>query len=141
MLISETIPEVDKLYRTIPDREHRAMAGAAGGATQSLQIVQDNLGTFAYVGAFGAQVSYPMVPEGFSGLFGKPDEFAARMRVLYIGIAANENNAAARMFHQDLEDASVPHVYQEIPGTFGGWQTWRNGLRDFASMVFKDQLP
>ena len=114
------------------------MADSAGGATQSLEITQDYLNTFARVGAFGAQPGYPSVPEGFSGLFGNPAEFAKQVKLMYIGAAANENNAVARMFHQELEDAGIPHVYTETPETFGGWQTWRSGLRDFASLIFKD---
>jgi RNA polymerase sigma factor (sigma-70 family) len=140
-LVYETIPEIDQVYRTVPDREHRAMAGSAGGATQALQIVQENLNTFAYVGAFGAQANYPMIPDGFGGLLGNPEEFSKRVRLMYIGAAANENNAVARMFHEDLVEANISHAYQEIPGTYGGWQTWRNGLQDFAGLVFKDQMP
>ena len=109
-----------------------------GGATQSLQIVQDNLGTFAYVGAFGAQSSYPAIPDGFDGLLGDPEKFSARIRLMFVSAAANENNATARMFHQDLDEANIAHVYYETPGTFGGWQTWRKSLHQFASLVFKD---
>ncbi len=46
VLIDDTIPMVDSTYRTIPDREHRAIAGLSLGGTQTYQISQANLDKF-----------------------------------------------------------------------------------------------
>jgi len=138
ILISETIPMVDATYRTIPDRDHRAMAGVSLGGTQTFQITQDHLDKFAYVGSFSAPFGYPAIPAGFGGLLGSPDEFAQQVKVLYISVGDAENNIGARMFHQQLEGAGIPHVYFEAPGTANGWQTWRRSLYGFAQLLFKD---
>lgn len=52
VFINEIIPLVDKEFRTIPDRDHRAMAGLSMGGFQSFQIAMTNLDKFAYVGGF-----------------------------------------------------------------------------------------
>ena len=44
--IKELIPMVDATFRTIPDREHRAMAGLSMGSVQTLYIGLANLDTF-----------------------------------------------------------------------------------------------
>ena len=41
---------VDSEYRTLTDREHRAIAGLSLGGAQTYQISQDNLDKFAYIG-------------------------------------------------------------------------------------------
>src|SRR2546426_6274315 len=53
-VVNDVVPMIDKTYRTIPDREHRAMAGLSLGGTQTYQITQTNLDRFAYVGIFSA---------------------------------------------------------------------------------------
>jgi RNA polymerase sigma factor (sigma-70 family) len=138
LLLNETIPLIDGAYRTVPDREHRALAGASYGGTQGLQIAQDHLDVFAYVGSFGAPFGYPAVPAGFRGLLSNPGEFARQVKVLYISAGAAENNTGARVFHQQMEGAGVPHVYCEFPGTAGGWQSWRKGLGGMAPLLFKN---
>jgi len=136
VFITETIPMIDAAYRTIPDREHRAMAGTSQGAAQTLQITQDRLDTFAYIGSFSAVIGYPAVPSGYGGLLGDPDEFAKRVRVLYLSAGGTENNSGAREFHAQLEAAGVAHVYYEAPGNGHGWHAWRKSLHGFAQLLF-----
>lgn len=138
IFISETIPMVDATYRTIADREHRAMAGTSQGAAQTLQVTQDHLDLFAYVGSFSAVIGYPAVPSGYGGLLGDPDEFAKRVRVLYVSAGGTENNPGAREFREQLEAAGVPHVYYEAPGNGHGWHAWRKSLHGFVQLLFKD---
>ena len=45
MLIKEVIPDIDANYRTIADREHRAMAGLSMGGMQTFSIGLSNLET------------------------------------------------------------------------------------------------
>ena len=61
--IKELIPMVDATFRTIPDREHRAMAGLSMGSVQTLYIGLTNLDTFSYLGIFSRR---PMSDEEFN---------------------------------------------------------------------------
>jgi enterochelin esterase-like enzyme len=45
VMIKEIIPRIDATYRTIPDRDHRAMAGLSMGGMQTIQITFGNLPT------------------------------------------------------------------------------------------------
>src|ERR1051326_2213570 len=46
------IPFIDKTYRTIPDRDHRAMAGLSMGRMQTFQVTLNHLDMFSYIGGF-----------------------------------------------------------------------------------------
>ena len=129
---------IDATYRTIADREHRAMAGASLGATQVFQITQDHPDLFSHVGSFSAPFGYPVVPTGYDGLLGDPTEFAKRVKVLYVSAGGAESNEGARMFHDQLQAAEVAHVYYEAPGNGHGWHAWRKSLHGFAQLLFKD---
>ncbi|HXT12749.1 MAG TPA: alpha/beta hydrolase-fold protein [Candidatus Angelobacter sp.] len=51
-LIHEIIPMIDSTYRTIPDREHRALAGLSMGGMQTRTIGLAHLDAFANLGIF-----------------------------------------------------------------------------------------
>ncbi len=137
-IITDVIPMVDSLYRTIPDREHRAMAGLSLGGTQTYQITQENLDKFAYIGIFSAPFGFPGVENGYGGLLSQPDEFAKLVKVFYISMGSKEGAGTGRRIHEELEAAGVKHVYYEAPGTAHEFQTWRKSLHGFAQLLFKD---
>ena len=51
-LLHEIIPMIDSTYRTIPNREHRGLAGLSMGGMQTRMIAMSHLDTFAYIGIF-----------------------------------------------------------------------------------------
>ena len=138
-LIEDIIPMIDSTYRTIPDREHRAIAGLSLGGTQTLEITQAHLDDFAYIGVFSAPFGFPKIPDGFHGLLGDPAAFAKQVKVLFISIGTAEGGmtAGGRNFHLALEQAGIKHVYYEPPGTAHEWQTWRRSLHEFAPLLFQ----
>ena len=139
VLIEDIIPMIDATYRTIPDREHRAMAGLSLGGTQTLEITQAHLDGFAYIGSFSAPFGFPAIPGGFNGLLGDPAAFARQVKVLFIsyGVAGDLAAGGTSRFHQELEQAGIKHVYYESPGTAHEWQTWRRSLHEFAPLLFQ----
>ncbi|HEX5399734.1 MAG TPA: alpha/beta hydrolase-fold protein [Verrucomicrobiae bacterium] len=140
VLINDIIPMIDSTYRTIPDRDHRAMAGLSLGGTQTWEITQAHLDMFAYIGSFSAPFGYPQVPDGYNGLLGDPAAFARQVKVLFVsyGTAGDLAAGGSRAFHEALEKAGIKHVYYESPGTAHEWQTWRRSLHEFAPLLFRN---
>ena len=54
------IPFVDSHFRTVADRDHRAMAGLSMGGMQTFQVTFDHLELFSYIGGFSGAAG-PMV--------------------------------------------------------------------------------
>lgn len=139
------IPYIDKTFRTIPDRENRAMAGLSMGGMQTFHVALNNLDLFSYIGGFsGAALpgaDRPFDPKvDYNGVFADPAAFAEKVRVLYIGIGTAEPEGMRQglhSLHRALSDAGIKHVFYESPGTDHEWQTWRRNLNDFAPMLFK----
>ncbi len=52
VVINDLIPMIDSTYRTIADREHRAIAGLSMGGMQAFNIALNNLDKFVYIGGF-----------------------------------------------------------------------------------------
>jgi enterochelin esterase-like enzyme len=138
------IPFVDATFRTIADREHRAMAGLSMGGFQTFQITLNRLDLFSHIGGFsgaGGLDGRVLDPtRDFNGVFADPKAFASKVRLLWLGIGTAEPERmreGIRSLHKALTDAGIDHVYYESPGTDHEWQTWRRDLHDFAPRLFR----
>jgi enterochelin esterase-like enzyme len=136
-IITDLIPMIDANFRTIADREHRAMAGLSLGGTQTYQITQANLDKFANIGIFSAPFGFPGVETGYNGLLSRPEEFAKKVKVFYVSMGSKEGAGTGRSIHEALEKAGVKHTYYEAPGTAHEFQTWRKSLYGFAPLLFR----
>jgi enterochelin esterase-like enzyme len=144
VLVKEIIPMVDRSFRTMADRDHRAMAGLSMGGFQTFQATMTNLDKFSYVGGFsGAAFLQPEadVKEMYNGVWANADAFNKKMKLMYLSIGTEEPQrmyTSVNNFHGTLEKLGIKHTYYESPGTSHEWQTWRRSLHQFASMIFKD---
>jgi enterochelin esterase family protein len=134
-IIADVIPMVDANYRTIADRDHRAMAGLSLGGTQTYQITTANKDKFAYVGIFSAPFGFP----GMNAYAPSADEFDKTFKMFFISMGGKEAAGSGRDPANQLKEAGVKHVtYFEAPGTAHEFQTWRKSLHEFAPMLFKN---
>ena len=140
------IPFVDKTFRTIADRDHRAMAGLSMGGMQTFNITLNHLDLFSHIGGFsGAAGAFTLGRDldpktDYNGVFADPAAFAKKVHVLWLGVGTAEPEgmrAGIRKLHASLAEAGIEHVYQESPGTDHEWQTWRRNLNDFAPRLFR----
>ena len=155
VVIHDLIPTIDASYRTIPDREHRAMAGLSMGGMQTLFIALRHLDTFSYIGS----LSGPIVPDlnsrqplgnrqqspfdtktAYEGAFANPSAFNSRVKLLWFGVGTAEPElfrASIGAAAKALTAAGVQVVYFESGGTAHEWQTWRRDLYNFAPRLFR----
>ena len=142
------IPFVDANFRTIADRDHRAMAGLSMGGMQTFQVTFDHLDLFSYIGGFSGAGGMSMMrgdqkfdtKTAFNGALADPAAFAKRVHLLWIGVGTEEPammHAGIVKLHAALDEAKVTHIFYESPGTSHEWQTWRRDLKDFAPRLFQ----
>jgi len=141
------IPFIDSTFRTLSDRDHRAMAGLSMGGMQTYEITLNHLDLFSHIGGFsGASTALilgngKLDPKTFSnGVFADPAAFAKKVHLLWLGVGTEEPEnmrAGIQRLHKSLLEASIKHVYYESPGTDHEWQTWRRNLKDFAPRLFQ----
>jgi enterochelin esterase family protein len=143
VFIKEIIPTIDRDFRTIVDREHRAMAGLSMGGFQSFQITMSNLDHFAYVGGFSGAAFMPPgsdITKMYDGVWADATAFNQKVKLIYISIGTDEPERmyqGINNFHLELEKAGIKHIYFESPGTAHEWLTWKRSLKQFASLLFK----
>jgi enterochelin esterase-like enzyme len=145
VMIKEIIPMIDTTYRTIADREHRAMAGLSMGGNQTCQITFHNLDKFSYIGAFSGTMNglntADLDPQtAFNGIFKDGKTLNKQIRLLWIGKGTKEPNpfpGAIGAFRNMLDKAGIKYIYYESQGTAHEWLTWRRDLFQFAPLLFQ----
>jgi len=139
------IPCIDSTFRTIADRDHRAMAGLSMGGMQTFQVTLDHLDLFSYIGGFSGAGGLTLTERkldprtDYNGVFAEPAKFAGKVHLLWVGVGTREPErmrSGLERLHTALDDAHIKHVFYESPGTDHEWQTWRRDLKDFAPRLF-----
>lgn len=155
VVIHDLIPMIDRSYRTIPDRDHRALAGLSMGGMQTLFIGLHHLDTFGYIAALSAPIIRGNDPEeklaaslvgpfdvgtAFEGAFDNPGEFNQRVKLFWLGAGTAEGEPIHSSISgavEALRSSGVRLTYFESPGTAHEWQTWRRDLFDIVPRLFR----
>src|SRR5271154_1959495 len=112
------IPYIDSNFRTIADRDHRAMAGLSMGGMQTFQVTFDHLDLFSYIGGFSGASGMmmmrsnekPDMKTAFNGALADPAAFAKKVHVLWLGVGTEEPaqmHAGIVRMHDALTEANT----------------------------------
>jgi enterochelin esterase-like enzyme len=156
VIVQDLVPMIDASYRTIPDREHRALAGLSMGGMQALFIGLQHLDLFAYIGSFSGPIVQDLnasdltanrngaarfdAKTAYGGAFADPAAFNKRVKLFWLGVGTRESDqfkVGIGGAVDALRAAGVHLQYFESSGTAHEWQTWRRDLQDFAPRLFR----
>ena len=140
ILLQDIIPSIDKQFRTIADRDHRAMAGLSWGGKQTLDITLTHLDMFSYIGSFSGAMSIRQdgIKEAYGGVFADPAAFNEKVKAFFFGIGSREGNGAKNT-SDALNSIGINNTYFVSDKTAHEWLTWRRCLREFLPMLFKEE--
>jgi len=134
---ADLIAFIDSNFRTVPDREHRAIAGLSMGGAQALRIGLNHPDQFAYIGAFSPAIDITDPSKDYDGGLAKPAALNQQLRLLWIGIGTEDFLfEPVRQSHEALEKAGIRHVWVESSGAHV-WTVWRKYLVDFVPRLFQ----
>jgi enterochelin esterase-like enzyme len=145
VMMQEIIPMTDARFRTLTNRESRAIAGLSMGANQTIRIAMNNLDHFAYYGGFSGTANYPSSDEidsktFFDGAFADGEKVNEQLNVFWLGIGTKEPEpfpGSIGAFINMLKKQGIQYEYYESPETAHEWQTWRRSLHQYAQLLFK----
>lgn len=147
VMMEEVIPMIDTRFRTITNRESRAIAGLSMGANQTMRIVMNNLDQFAYYGGFSGTSNYPSSNEidaetFLNGAFKDGKKVNEQLKVFWLGLGTKEPEpfpGSIGAFINMLKKQGIHYEYYESPETAHEWQTWRRSLYQFAQFLFQGE--
>jgi enterochelin esterase-like enzyme len=144
-LFDTIIPYIESNYRTLSDRENRAIAGLSMGGGFAFRIGMLNTDKFAWIGVFSSSAFRGQGGDIFDaekqipGIFTNPEKFNKALKLLYISTGRQDHSfeytqKAAATFKEKGLDVG----YSTFPGAHE-WHVWRKALHDFAPRIFKEK--
>ncbi len=160
--VTDIMPYVEKNYRVLTDRPHRAIAGLSMGGGQTLELSMSHLDKFSYIGVFSSGV-FGIVPGGRgTAAPGAPAATAApaptpapastweRDHLAALDNASAKKGVKLLWFSTGVDDGLMPTtkatvdllkkhgfdpVFKESRGGHT-WLNWRDYLIEFAPQLF-----
>ena len=129
VLIDEVIPYIDSHFRTIANRDHRAMAGLSMGGFETRTITLAKPDVFGYWGLLSGGNYNPTELQGKT----KP-------KGIFISYGSKETGGANGLpkVEADLKAAGYNVTTYVSPGTAHEFLSWRRSLYQMAPMLFKN---
>ena len=135
-LMGDAIPYIDTHYKTLTDRDHRAIAGLSMGGVESLEIGLNHPELFSAVAGFSPALRAGDFDKEFAKLKSNPDQTNRQLRSLWIGCGTDDSLfSAAQSFSAFLDTAGIRHTFQKSGGAHT-WMVWRHYLAEFAPRAF-----
>ncbi len=135
----EIVSFIDTTYRTIPDKQSRAIAGLSMGGFHSMHISKEYPDMFGYVGLFSAAIMPD--PNTTSPVYQNIErklkvQFDQKPALYWIAIGKTDFLYQANTdYRKLLDEKGYPYEYYE---TDEGhiWKNWRIYLTEFAPKLF-----
>ncbi|MCD8397371.1 MAG: enterochelin esterase [Lachnospiraceae bacterium] len=138
VLLEDIIPFVDKNYRTIDNREARAMAGLSMGSMQTSVITFKHQDLFAWAGLFSGFLRDIMNEDASRSHLEHcyADTFSSNMKLLFRAMG-NEDEFFAEFEEDDriLEESGISNERRIYKGRHE-WKVWRECIQEFAQLIF-----
>lgn len=140
IMLNELIPYIDNNFRTLTDRDNRAMAGLSWGGHETLQTTLRNLDKFSHIGSFSGALFFLAdgIGNAYDGVFADPDSFNRQVHTFFFGMGTEEGFGSDRI-SKALTDAGINNTYYASPGTHHEWLTWRRCLNEFLPLIFRQK--
>ena len=152
-LPDEIIPIVEKDYRVMADRDHRAIAGLSFGGGTALGVSFRHLDMFGYVGEFatgtfggtanpatGGYVGYGAFdPDNLTpNLYKKLTDPATKLKLFYMACGQEDPRLPfQKTAYEEFKKQGVnPLVFEALPGGHE-YFFFRRAMANFAELIFK----
>ncbi|MDE3200923.1 MAG: esterase [Acidobacteriota bacterium] len=136
-LVSVVLPYIDSHYRTVADRDHRALAGLSMGGLQTLNISLDNSADFGWIGVFSSGWFPDNLKEEEDTDIAQFKASGKPFHLYWVGagkydIALKNSDATVAL----LNKAGIQTEVHKSGG-FHAWNNWRDYLDIFTQKLFK----
>jgi enterochelin esterase family protein len=136
-LMKEIVPFVEKNFRVVADRDHRALAGLSMGGGQTLQVVTSNPDQFAYVAVWSAGIGQNVGDwETRNAAFLSNPKINDWIKLFSISIGDKDFTLSGS---KALAEVLTKHgIKNQLHLSGGGhtWINWRHYLNDLVPLLF-----
>jgi enterochelin esterase family protein len=139
-MIKDIIPYIDSHYRTVSNKDNRALAGLSMGGMQTLSLTGSHPEMFGYIGV----MSMGLVDAAAMGLKPDPDQDKrfdslknSGYKLYWVGVGKDDFlYKSVESLRSSLDKHGFKYTYRESTGGHT-WANWRIYLSEFTSQLFR----
>ena len=135
-LINDLMPFVEKNYRTINDRDHRAIGGFSRGGNQGLANGLRNLDKFSWLCSYSSFTSMDI-----PGVYDNAAELNKKLHLFWLGVGTDDFlYGNAKEYMDFLDSKGIKNIKEFTTDKFG--HTWMNAkhfLGKSLPLLFQDK--
>jgi enterochelin esterase-like enzyme len=128
-LLKQIIPYIDKNYRTVANRENRAIGGFSRGGGQTLRAAFGNMDQFAWVCSYSSYLSPSEMDTSFGHIGGQPDRTNQQLKLLWVSVGDEDFLYKGTLEFMEYLDARKVKYKRYVSG---GGHTWMN-VKDYVA--------
>lgn len=149
MLIRDCIPYIESHYRVKTGKWNRAIAGLSMGSMQTNDIGFKHPDLFGNMGSFTSAMYhtdfFTTYERPWPKVMANPEQFMRDYKVFFCSATPQEDHLP--LFLKDAEIMREAGIEGKMPGyrrvihdgRFIRWDSWRMGMREFATMLFREE--
>ena len=139
-LCEDCVPFIDGKFRTLADKDHRAIAGLSLGSSQAFSIgLHRRKDLFSWIGVFSGGIGCkgPFDEFDVSEAFADPEEFNRCIKLLFVSWGTHEPFGEGNgKFLAELEKKGIPSVIHTHEG-WHEWDVWRYAAAAYLRRLFR----
>jgi enterochelin esterase family protein len=136
-LVSNLIPYIEKNYRTLNNRENRAIGGFSRGGGQTLRTAFGNMDKFAWICCYSSYLSTPEMESNFKSITEKPENTNKQLKLFWIGVGDEDFLYKGTVEFMDyLKSKKVNYKSLITPGGHT-WMNVKTYVAETAQLLFR----
>ena len=136
-LLTKVIPYVEKSYRTLNNRENRAIGGFSRGGGQTLRAAFGNMDKFAWVCSYSSYLSPTEMDRNFSQIGTKAGVTNKQLKLLWVGVGDEDFLYKGALEFIDYLKAKNIQFKSRISGGGHTWMNAKQYLAETAQLLFQ----
>ncbi|RYY30207.1 MAG: esterase [Chitinophagaceae bacterium] len=136
-LVNNILPYIDKNYRTINDRNSRAIGGFSRGGGQTLRAAFGNMDKFAWVCCYSAYLSTPEMENSYRSVYENPAKTNKDLKLLWVSVGDEDFLYKQTVeFIDFLKAKNINHKTLITPGGHT-WMNVKHYVAETAPLLFR----
>ncbi len=136
-LVSHVIPYIEKNYRTINNRDNRAIGGFSRGGGQTLRTAFNNVDKFAYVCSYASYISPAEMDKSFTNITSNPAKTNKDFKLLWSGIGTDDFLYKGTVEFEDYLKAKKINYKSYVTDGGHTWMNVKKYLNETLPVLFK----
>jgi enterochelin esterase-like enzyme len=136
-LVTKLIPFVEKKYRTINNRDNRAIGGFSRGGGQTLRTAFGNMDKFSWICCYSAYLSPAEMETGFSNVYADAAQTNKALKMLWISVGSEDFLYKPTLEFMDFLKAKNVLFKSLITGGGHTWMNVKNYVATTAPLLFQ----